>query len=296
MGTQSVMEYHDEDPKPRAVALLGLGRAGRDVAHLLLDAGLPLSLLWNRSPVPPVLDQPVIHGALPPTIDAPIVILAVADRALEELANSLAGRLATDAIVLHLSGVHPASILRGAGQPCGSMHPLQTLVGDGRPFRPFPWILEGDESALRAGHRLGRALGCDTAELSSSDKVRYHMAACSASNLLIALVDLCQRQLSTAGIADAQLPGLFLPLMSATLAHVAQEGTVASLTGPVSRGDADTVRAHTQILADNPDDQEAYRALSRVLVGVASDQGLDPQLAQVLRTLLAPACPTHNHD
>jgi len=278
------------------MALLGLGRAGRDVAHLLLDSGLPVSLLWNRSPVPPVNDRPVSHDELPTTIDAETVILAVADRALEELARSLQGRLASGTILLHLSGVQPAAVLRDAGQPCGSMHPLQTLVGDGHPSRPFPWILEGDGPAIEAGKRLAQALGCEATVLPSADKVRYHMAACSASNLLIALVDLCERQLSAAGIPPEHLPGLFLPLMSATLEHVAEQGTVASLTGPVSRGDAATVNAHLRTLDDNLADQEAYRALSRLLVRVAQDQGLGPELARELTSLLSPACSATDRD
>lgn len=296
MGTQSATARQGGRPFPATLALLGVGRAGRDVAHLLKRAGLPIVLLWNRSEVPPVDGQTVEHGPLPSLIDAEMVILATADRALPELARSLRGRLARQATVVHLSGVLPGDVVRGTGQPCGSMHPLQTLVGNGQPSVPFPWILEGDPEAVDACRQLCRAMGCPANVLPREDKARYHMAACSASNLLIALVDLCERHLAATGIPADELPGLFLPLMSATLDNIARRGTGPSLTGPVVRGDLETVRAHLLLLDESPDDQDAYRSLSRLLVEVSRGQGLDPAGARELEALLTGGCPPIDRD
>jgi len=263
------------------VAVLGQGRAGRDLVRLLRDAGVARLRIWTRA-----------HGPLPEELEARTVILAVPDGAIAELAASLAaaGCLQPDAVLLHLSGALDASPLRAAcpGHPAASAHPLQTFVGDGQVRRPFPWVLEGDAAAVVAATALTSILGCPSVELPAADRARYHAAATVASNLLVALADLASRQAALAGVPADQLPALFTPLMHTTLDNLARRGAADALTGPVARGDVRTVQAHLEALADTPDDRRCYQHLSRPLVDLAEQRGLDPDSARTLRSLLAP--------
>jgi predicted short-subunit dehydrogenase-like oxidoreductase (DUF2520 family) len=63
-------------------------------------------------------------------------------------------------------------------------------------------------------------------------------------------------------------------------------GPAAALTGPVARGDVDTVRAHLAVLADMPEILELYRVLSRGAVGVAAEGGADRARLEELRRVL----------
>ena len=113
-------------PPGPPVAVLGQGRAGRDVCRLLQDARIEISLAWAR-PAP-----------LPRPIPAGIVFLAVPDAVISTFAAELvaAGALRPGTALVHLSGALDAGIVRvHTDFPVASAHPLQTLVGDG-PHKP----------------------------------------------------------------------------------------------------------------------------------------------------------------
>jgi predicted short-subunit dehydrogenase-like oxidoreductase (DUF2520 family) len=231
----------------------------------------------------------VAEGDLPSTIDAELIVLAVPDGAIGPLSARLSreATLAADTAVLHLSGARPAAVIRDAGLRtyCGAMHPLQTLLGDGRPRLPFTWVLEGDPIAIARAELLVGELACDAVRLGAAGKVRYHAAATLAANHLVALARVAERQLRLAGLPGDRLPSLFIPLMEAALAHVAREGTAAALTGPLVRGDVDTVAGHLQVLGDSPADRDVYLALGEILLELAEERGTDVESLGALRVL-----------
>jgi predicted short-subunit dehydrogenase-like oxidoreductase (DUF2520 family) len=104
--------------------------------------------------------------------------------------------------------------------------------------------------------RLAISLGMRPFRVKDSDRVAYHAAATVASNHLVALLGQAARLADAAGVPPAAL----LPLVRATLENVEALGAEAALTGPVARGDVDTVRRHLGVLHD--DEQPAYRALA----------------------------------
>ncbi len=112
----------------------------------------------------------------------------------------------------------------------------------------------------------------------------YHAAAVFASNYLLALLAIAVRLLQDAGVpADDALPAI-LPLMRGTLDNVQHLGVPAALTGPVARGDTDTIRLHLARLSG--EDRELYCALGRELLPLARAAGLDERRAAELETLL----------
>jgi len=129
-------------------------------------------------------------------------------------------------------------------------------------------------------------LACDAVQLEAAGKARYHAAATMAANHLVALARVAERQLRLAGLPGDRLPALFIPLMEAALAHVAREGTAAALTGPLIRGDVDTVAGHLRVLADSPGDRDVYLALSETLLEFAEERGTDAESLAALRVLL----------
>jgi predicted short-subunit dehydrogenase-like oxidoreductase (DUF2520 family) len=270
------------------VAVLGMGRAGSDVARLLAKHGVSTPVLWSRSASPvEIPGRPVVHGALPSLV-ADVVILAVPDRAIGKLAARVADKLPPSTVLLHLSGAAPAAVARVPGDPrdCGSMHPLQTLTGRGNTATPFPWVLEGDVRALVVARSLVEALGCPHLELPTESKIRYHAAATVASNLLLALVAMVERQAGSAGLPAGEVHGLFAPLMASTLSNASDLGCAGALTGPLVRGDGTTIEAHLSALADTPEDRALYVRLSLQLIDVALQAGLPRLQADSLRTQL----------
>jgi predicted short-subunit dehydrogenase-like oxidoreductase (DUF2520 family) len=193
--------------------------------------------------------------------EADVVIVATPDAAIAGVGATLAPALRPGALVLHLSGASTLHELDGVllARPdveVGSLHPLQSLpsadVGRGR--------LAGSWCAVDGSPRIEKIalrLGMRPFRVDAAERVRYHAAACVASNHVVALLGQVERLAADAGVPLEA----FLPLVRGTVDNVDQLGPAAALTGPVARGDTETVARHVEALPD--DERDAYEALVR---------------------------------
>ena len=116
---------------------------------------------------------------------------------------------------------------------------------------------------------------------------RYHAAAVIASNYLVALLQLAVRQLAPLGLEEREAVRALLPLVRGTLDNVEAMGLPEALTGPISRGDAATIRLHLDRLSE--EDRHLYCALGREALGVAVRGGLSDTRARQIAELLSEA-------
>jgi len=127
--------------------------------------------------------------------------------------------------------------------------------------------VEGEPEAVRRLRPVAESLSSHVVEIAAADKARYHAAAVMASNFLPPLLDAACRLLERAGIPyDEALPAL-LPLVRGTLSNIEERGLEASVTGPIPRGDVETVDLHLRAL--DPHDKQLYAVLGRELVRIA---------------------------
>ena len=160
-------------------------------------------------------------------------------------------------IALHTSGAAGAELLaplRRSGWSTGSFHPLMTFSG-GRGRLPdlggVTFAIDGDASARRLARRMVLSLRARVLHVPSTHRARYHLAACLASNYLVTLAEEASELLEGAGLTRGRALAALLPLMRATVSNVSSAGILRTLTGPVSRGDAETVRRHAALLRGN---------------------------------------------
>jgi predicted short-subunit dehydrogenase-like oxidoreductase (DUF2520 family) len=188
-------------------------------------------------------------------------LVATPDAANAETAVLLAPNLRPGALVVHLSGACPLAELDKLHRArpdvaIGTLHPLQSLpsVELGSVRLAGSWCaVEGPESL----ERLAVTLGMRPFRVAPDDRARYHAAATIASNHLVAVLGQAARVARDAGVPAEAL----WPLVRATLDNVEAVGAPDALTGPVARGDADTVARHLDVLP--ADERDAYRALAR---------------------------------
>ena len=291
-------------------AILGLGRAGATVAAALGAAGRPAAVLWDGSAeraeaVSRALGVAVAGSSAPPAAlsatDA--WLLAVPDGALAGVAQALAetSTLRPPAAVLHLSGAldaTPLAPLAARGAETGCLHPACVL--------PDPIVLPRGEvqaacaarlrgctfgllassgAARDAALWLADVLGGATVELAPTGKVRYHAGCVLASNALVALLDAATRLVGGTLQRPGEAEQLVASLAGSTLAAVAERGCAGALTGPVVRGDVETLAAHLQALT--PDAERAlYLTLARAALDLARrGPGAGAHLERVARLL-----------
>ncbi len=256
----------DATSPSRAFALVGPGRAGTAVALALAARGWRPVAVAGRTPDVPSTRAVAARLAAPAVEvtdagrEADVVIVATPDAAIAGAAAEVASALRPGALVLHLSGASTLHELDGVvlARPdveVGSLHPLQSLPSAdvGRRRLAGAWCaIDGsprvEKIALTLGMRPFRVDG-------DRMRVAYHAAACVASNHLVALLGQVERLAAHAGVPFEA----FLPLVRGTVENVDELGPAGALTGPVARGDGETVARHLDALP--ADERDAYRAL-----------------------------------
>ncbi|MGK2930698.1 MAG: DUF2520 domain-containing protein [Acidimicrobiales bacterium] len=219
--------------------IIGNGRAGRALAAALVSAG------WS-------VDGPLGHAHGPDaTTGARFVVLAVPDGRVADVAAGLAPG---EAVVVHLAGSLGLDILR-PHERTASVHPLVALpdATRGADRLSGAWFaVAGDPAAIDVVEALdGRAV-----RVADGDRTRYHAAAVMASNHLVALLGQVERVAAEVGVPLEA----YLDLARGALEDVAAVGPAHALTGPVSRGDWDTVGRHLEAI--DAVERPAYTALA----------------------------------
>jgi predicted short-subunit dehydrogenase-like oxidoreductase (DUF2520 family) len=247
-----------------------------------------------------------------PTIDAAaaasaadLVLLAVPDGVIAPLARNLAASEGIDwngKVVLHHAGaLGPRELapLERPGAAVGLLHPLQSLGGGPLAvdlLRGARARIEGAPRARAAARRIAGALGLVPlrfpTSLTTEERTLYHAAASMLSNDLIALLDAGGRLLQNLGLGRRAALEALIPLATGTLLQAERSGLRAALTGPVVRGDVDTVAAHLRVLDRRClGSERIHRLLSRQLLCLAEREERLPSNEAVrrLKRLLRPS-------
>lgn len=282
------------------LAVIGPGRMGLALGGALHQAGALEHLTYlgraMEAPPHPLFDDPDIDyrsGVAPPDEGTSILILAVPDDALHRVANELAhaGPAPAGCVALHLSGALSTDVLaplHGPGYALGSVHPLQTVAdpwSGAERLRGCAYAIAGEPAALMAARRLVTALDGRPLVIPPALRAVYHASAVLASNYVLAAAAAVARTLSEAGIEEDEAVQAVLPLMRGTMDNMEQLGLSAALTGPVARGDVDTVRLHLSRLSQR--ERRLYSAVGLETVQLARATGLDPSRADTLESLLS---------
>lgn len=273
------------------VGIVGAGRAGLGLGLALARAGYTVQVHSRsapRFPVPPNLA--VSQGPFPEWLsEAEVVLLAVPDDALGEVAAALAagGWVGASQVVLHLSGVHGREVLEAlapTGAALGSLHPLQSLSDPASAperLRGALAAIEGDARAVRAALALARDVGLEPVALEAGAKARYHAAAVFASNFVVALAAVAERLFCEAGLTEEAARKAVGTLLGGTVAGIRAAGPAGALTGPVARGDVETVKLHLAALEEPR--ARLYRLLARAALELAR---LDDAKRRALKEVL----------
>jgi predicted short-subunit dehydrogenase-like oxidoreductase (DUF2520 family) len=278
---------------PLIVGVVGAGRVGAVLGAALNAAGHHVVAAAavsaaSRERAARLLPEAEIRPADEVAREATdLLLLAVPDDALTGVVAGLAATRALRAgqIVAHTSGAHGLSVF-GAGVDGVALHPAMTFTGTGADLDRLPGIAWGVTTPDRAfATRLVADLGGVPEWIAEDARPVYHAALAHGANHLVTLVNEAADLLRAAGV---DRPGRVLsPLLHAALDNALRLGD-AALTGPVSRGDAGTVRKHLDRMPS--DAIPAYLALARRTADRAIAAGrLRPQDAALLMDVLSRA-------
>ena len=222
------------------------------------------------------------------------LFLAVPDRAVSQVAQALAAAETTPAAVVHLSGalgLAPLQPLIARGRQVGSFHPLQSFAGEqpAAAFKDIVVAIDGSSEALRRElEEIAVALGARAWYVPDEARDLYHAAAVMAANYLVALAAEAVEVLEAAHWSREEALRGLLPLMTGVLGNLRQTGLPRALTGPIRRGDVETVQRNLRALdaLAEPGPARAYRILGLAALDLAREDGLDDQMALAIEEAL----------
>jgi predicted short-subunit dehydrogenase-like oxidoreductase (DUF2520 family) len=284
----------------RRFAIVGTGRVGTALGAALVRAGWQAEALVDTDARAARESRRLIGAgrastALTAAAKAKgTVVIAVPDGAVAAVAAGLAraGGAWTGRAVFHTSGLLTSAALRplaARGARVASLHPVQSFPRKDLPasvFRGITWGIEGDLEAVEAAAAIVGALVGRILLLSAAGKARYHAACALASNALVALEWTAAELLKGVGAAEEVAALTLLPLAQGTLQNVKSLGLERALTGPIARGDVDTVRRHLEALEAEPAARLVYKALGRQTLRLAVARGLAAGKVRSLKRLL----------
>lgn len=280
------------------VAIIGAGQVGRALGRRLHESGWQIGAVITRSKKTASAAVRAIGGGqpharlTPQAMAADVILIATPDSVLASVAASLArigGGELGGKVVLHTCGALDRKVLaplERLGAATGSLHPMQTFNGHALPHLEGTMIgIEGTPLALRRARQIARSMGGIPMRIDGRNKAAYHAAGSLVAGALLALVEAATRMLMSLKFSRRRTMRALLPLVRQMLDNFERLGPRVAWTGPLARGDFDTIAAHAQALRRYPPEfWETYAALSKLAMALfsADPQKMRPRLARAL--------------
>jgi predicted short-subunit dehydrogenase-like oxidoreductase (DUF2520 family) len=274
------------DGPPRlSIGVIGVGRLGGVLAAAWERAGhhvVQVSAVSDvsRLRAEALLPKARIVDVTEVSSGVDLVLVAVPDDVLPGLLRGLAeaGVVQPGQFWVHPAGRYGLEVLEpvtAVGAVPLAIHPVMTFTGTSVDLERLvgcPFGVTAPEAVRTAAEALVLEAGGEPVWVPDEARIRYHAALAFGANSLSAIVNEASEMLLTAGIAEPQR--LLAPLLQASLDNALRFGDQA-LTGPVARGDAESVAAHLEsIAAVSRPAADAYRALARLIADRAVAAGL----------------------
>ena len=223
---------------------------------------------------------------------AELIFITTPDDAIASVASEIQWH--TGQSVVHCSGALSTDILESAkklGVQVGAFHPLQTFASVKQAIENIPgstFAVEADEPLLSILKDMATTLDGHWIELKANDKVVYHAAAVIACNYLVTLVKLATDLWQSFNIPQSQATQALLPLIRGTIHNIDTVGIPQCLTGPIARGDIETIKKHLDALQKvAPALLSTYQELGLQTIPVALAKGrINQHQAEELQTIL----------
>ncbi|KPA13444.1 NADP oxidoreductase coenzyme F420-dependent [Candidatus Magnetomorum sp. HK-1] len=268
-------------------AIIGCGRLGSNLAFYLKKAGHKVMGISTRhiksvQSVNKFIQAKVIDTEpWKVTLSANVIFITTPDDLIEKTCQQLIDHngLKPNTTIYHCSGSLSSNVLSVAkkiGSHVGSFHPLQSFPIphiEPNPFEDIYISVEGDPFAVELGKKLVADLNAKDVVISTNGKKLYHAAAVVASNYLVTLLDMAKQLNMEAGISENLALTVLKPLIHGTLKNIEKQGIPKALTGPISRGDIQTVQDHIQNIQQLlPEFLKLYQTLGIQTIPIAKAQ------------------------
>ncbi|MBE6021934.1 MAG: DUF2520 domain-containing protein [Cellulosilyticum sp.] len=262
----------------KRIGFIGAGKVGFSLGRYFKEHHMDVSGYYSQNPNSAQAAAEFTHTKFFEKLEhmvgeSEVIFVTVPDTMISKVWEQLKQHPLQNKIVCHCSGALTSDIFSDI-DVCQayaySIHPLFAIHDRFNSYKELSkclFTIEGNEKYLSYFSTLFSKMGNSVQMIPKQEKVRYHMAAAMASNMMVALVHICERQLQTCGFSEESARDALAPILMSNMQHIVSEGCVCALTGPLERCDINTVEKHLGVLTGN--EKEIYKCLSKALITIA---------------------------
>lgn len=276
------------------IGIIGAGKVGTTLGKYLSIHGKNVTGFYSRThesaDEAATFAETETYSSLCKLVEeSDVIFITTPDGVIPQVWGELLHQDISNRIICHFSGSLSSHVFSGreeAGASGISMHPMYAFSDKFHSYEQFHTAyltLEGDPEAVAVMKPMWEAIGHHVLTLKAEDKIKYHAAAAMASNEMLGLMQASLDILSECGFSEKDSMALLTPLVQGNIASMLEKGCVNALTGPVERGDAQTVRKHLQAL-EGSKAGKIYQSLGGTMVELAKRRNPDRDYTPV-RTL-----------
>ncbi len=276
------------------IGIIGAGKVGTTLGKYLSIHGKNVTGFYSRThesaDEAATFAETETYSSLCKLVEeSDVIFITTPDGVIPQVWGELLHQDISNRIICHFSGSLSSHVFSGreeAGASGISMHPMYAFSDKFHSYEQFHTAyltLEGDPEAVAVMKPMWEAIGHHVLTLKAEDKIKYHAAAAMASNEMLGLMQASLDILSECGFSEKDSMALLTPLVQGNIASMLEKGCVNALTGPVERGDTQTVRKHLQAL-EGSKAGKIYQSLGSTMVELAKRRNPDRDYTPV-RTL-----------
>ncbi len=279
------------------IGFIGAGKLATGLSMALCAHGYEVSAFASRSAgsaqrlASLLPGAEAVAGPAEVAVACDMVFITTPDGAIEEVVRTV--RWQAGQGVVHCSGslsLEPLASASADGASVASFHPLQTLSCIETPqeaaerLSAICYAVEGEGWLAERLERMAQDLGGQVIRVASEDRALYHQAAVFACGYITALLGAAEEMWARMGFSPQQARAALGALAQTTAANYRRAGAEASATGPIARGDAETVQRQMEALHSRMPDLGPLAAL----LGLRSLSFASPEYRQPLADVLQP--------
>ncbi len=280
------------------LGFIGAGKVGTALGVSLSGKGYPVAAVYDVKTEAAEYFAQTVSGcnvtskAQDVADAADLVFITTTDNLINPVASEIKWR--TGQMAAHCSGANSTALLESArkqGAVVGVFHPGNSFSDKKQAIKNIPgntFDIEAEEPLLSTFKELATALGGYWIEISADDRPVYHVAIELPSLFVMLLFRLAVDMFQAMNIAPEQAISVVLPLIGVTTTNIDTFGTSKALTGPVDRGDTETIKRHINGLRRiYPSVLPLYRELALQNIPYALKHGsIDQQKADQIADML----------
>lgn len=257
-------------------SFIGAGKVGTSLGIYFKENGLNIGGYFSRTAESAERASTLTHSTAYSNLEClvnnnQIIWITTPDDSIEKVAEQISGlNIKGTKTFIHASGSLTSDALgclEEKGHRICSAHPLLAFSDIAKAvsaLKDTAFFIEGQTDALTEIKKILAETGNSYHIIDKKSKPTYHAAAAVLSNYLVTLVYASNQLFDLVGINERTLGDASLVLVKSVLDNLQGKTPAEALTGPIKRGDAETVKRHLEVLEQNlPELTELYKVMGR---------------------------------